>query len=169
MASILKVNTIQDATNSNTAMTIDSSGRVKTPNVIHFHVKGSGGWIDHGSSDVTFFKTSTQAVDIQTNVDSCYDASTGRFTVPSGMDGLYQFNCNLYANDSGDSSNTGRIIKNGSAWTDTFFLVANADDYSDNTIEFGWIMSLVAGDYVNIAVRNDIYASHSYWMGFFVG
>ena len=27
MASILKVNTIQDATNSNTAMTIDSSGR----------------------------------------------------------------------------------------------------------------------------------------------
>ena len=31
MASILKVNTIQDATNSNTAMTIDSSGRVLTP------------------------------------------------------------------------------------------------------------------------------------------
>ena len=31
MASILKVNTIQDATNSNTAMTIDSSGRILTP------------------------------------------------------------------------------------------------------------------------------------------
>ena len=31
MASILKVNTIQDATNSNTAMSIDSSGRVLTP------------------------------------------------------------------------------------------------------------------------------------------
>ncbi len=31
MASILKVNTIQDATNSNTAMTIDTSGRILTP------------------------------------------------------------------------------------------------------------------------------------------
>ena len=31
MASILKVNTIQDATNSTTAMTIDSSGRILTP------------------------------------------------------------------------------------------------------------------------------------------
>ena len=31
MASILKVNTIQDATNSNNAMSIDSSGRVTTP------------------------------------------------------------------------------------------------------------------------------------------
>ena len=31
MASILKVNTIQDATNSNTAMSIDTSGRILTP------------------------------------------------------------------------------------------------------------------------------------------
>ena len=31
MASIIKVNTIQDATNSNTAMTIDSSGRITEP------------------------------------------------------------------------------------------------------------------------------------------
>ena len=31
MASILKVNTIQDATNSTTAMTIDTSGRILTP------------------------------------------------------------------------------------------------------------------------------------------
>ena len=31
MASILKVNTIQDATNSTTAMTVDTAGRVLTP------------------------------------------------------------------------------------------------------------------------------------------
>ena len=31
MASILKVNTIQDATNSTTAMSIDSTGRITTP------------------------------------------------------------------------------------------------------------------------------------------
>ena len=39
MASILKVNTIQDATNSNTAMSIDSSGRVTTPARPAFSVK----------------------------------------------------------------------------------------------------------------------------------
>ena len=169
MASILKVNTIQDATNSNTALSIDSSGRVKIPNVIHFHVKGAGGWKDHGSSDTTYFITSNQAVEVQTNVGSCYDASTGRFTVPSGMDGLYQFNCHFYTNDSGDSANVGRIFKNGSVWTDTFFLTANADDFSDNSLSFSWTMSLVATDYVTIIVREDIYASHSYWTGFFVG
>ena len=168
MASTLKVNTIQH-TGGTTGMTIDSSGRVKTPNVIHFHVKGSGGWKDHGGSDTTYFMTSNQAVEVQTNVGSCYDASTGRFTVPSGMDGLYQFNCHLYTNETGDASNTGRIMKNGSAWTDTFFLHANADDYSDNSVSFSWTMSLVATDYVNVAVRNDMYASHSFWTGYFVG
>ncbi len=34
MASILKVNTIQDATNSNTAVTIDSSGNVSIPGAV---------------------------------------------------------------------------------------------------------------------------------------
>ena len=39
MASILKVNTIQDATNSNTAISVDSSGRVTTPSRPAFSVK----------------------------------------------------------------------------------------------------------------------------------
>ena len=41
MASILKVNTIQDATNSNTALSIDSSGVVTTPTRPVFRVKPS--------------------------------------------------------------------------------------------------------------------------------
>tara|TARA_B100000700_G_C14978472_1_gene825112 strand:- start:1025 stop:1534 length:510 start_codon:yes stop_codon:yes gene_type:complete len=169
MASILKVNTIQDATNSNTALSIDASGRVKTPNVINFNVTGSGAWKDHGSSDTTYFITSNQAVDIITNVGSCYDASTGRFTVPSGMDGLYQFNCHLYTNETGDSANVMKIYKNGSNWNDSFFLTANADDYSDNSLTVTWCMPLVATDYVNVIVREDIYGHHSFWNGYFVG
>ena len=65
MASTLKVNTIQH-TGGPTGMTIDSSGRVKTPNVINFNVTGSGAWKDHGDSDTTYFITSNQAVDIIT-------------------------------------------------------------------------------------------------------
>ena len=42
MASILKVNTIQDATNSNTAISVDSSGRVTTPAKPSFRAFRSG-------------------------------------------------------------------------------------------------------------------------------
>ena len=41
MASILKVNTIQDATNSTTAMSIDSSGRVSRPVRVGFKIGAS--------------------------------------------------------------------------------------------------------------------------------
>ena len=149
MTSTLKVNTIQGASNTTTtiktnggtdALTIDTSGRVKTPNVINFNVTGSGGWVDHGNSDTTYFITSNQAVDIITNVGSCYDASTGRFTVPSGMNGLYQFTCSLYTNETGDTTNVMKIYKNGSTWNDNFFLTANADDYSDNSLTVTWCM-----------------------------
>ena len=41
MASILKVNTIQDATNSNTALSIDSSGRILYPSIPHISFQGN--------------------------------------------------------------------------------------------------------------------------------
>jgi len=180
MASTLKVNTIQGASNTTTtfktnggtdAMTIDTSGRVKTPNVINFNVTGDGGWVDHGNSPTTYFKTSNQAVDIITNVGSCYDASTGRFTVPSGMDGLYQFNCSLYVNETGDTAGGyASIYKNGSDWNDNFFLYQSNDSgYPDNSIHLSWCIPLVATDYITIMVREDIYGHHSYWNGYFVG
>tara|TARA_Y100000114_G_scaffold39010_1_gene34700 strand:+ start:1288 stop:1896 length:609 start_codon:yes stop_codon:yes gene_type:complete len=43
MASILKVNTIQDATNSNTAMTIDSTGRAVRPQLPYVAVQSTDG------------------------------------------------------------------------------------------------------------------------------
>ena len=50
MASILKVNTIQDATNSNTAMTVSSTGVISEPNRPCFHVTKSA---DQSVSDAT--------------------------------------------------------------------------------------------------------------------
>ena len=161
--------TIVIKSNNTTAMTIDSSGRVLRANIIHFNVTGNDAWKDHGSSDVIYFRTANQAVDVITNVGSCFDASTGRFTVPSGMGGLYQFNCVLYTNDSGDSANVGKIYYNGSTWNDNFQIAAEYQNYGDNTLTFCWCMPLSATDYVNIAVREDIYGHHSYWNGFFIG
>ena len=161
--------TVVFKTNNTTAMTIDSSGRVKKANIIHFNVTGNDTWKDHGGSDVIYFRTANQAVDVITNVGSCFDASTGRFTVPSGMSGLYQFNCVLYTNDTGDSGNVGKIYYNGSTWNDNFQIDAEYQNYGDNTLSYSWCMPLNATDYVNIAVREDIYGHHSYWNGFFIG
>ena len=50
MASILKVNTIQDATNSNTAISVDTAGRVTTPARPAFRVCPAG---DKAIADAT--------------------------------------------------------------------------------------------------------------------
>ena len=90
MASILKVNTIQDATNSTTAMTIDSTGRVLTPARPSFSAYLSAS-VSYGSADtaqkVTFNAT-------HHNVGSHYDTSNGRFTAP--LTGVYYLSACVY-------------------------------------------------------------------------
>jgi len=88
MASILKVNTIQDATNSNTAISVDSSGRV-TRSVIPSWRVGFTSHLDISTSDlsdIAFTNTST---------NNCFlnggcTHSSGVITVP--VTGLYQIN-----------------------------------------------------------------------------
>ena len=70
MASILKVNTIQDATNSNTAVSVDSSGRVTLPQVPAFMARRTS----NQSTGVVIFDTAV------VNQGSHYDTSTGKFT-----------------------------------------------------------------------------------------
>lgn len=59
MASILKVNTIQDATNSNTAMTIDSSGNVTTSNLTVSNPLTASSGVVHGGYELIQSKVST--------------------------------------------------------------------------------------------------------------
>tara|TARA_Y100000401_G_scaffold83977_1_gene69255 strand:+ start:251 stop:757 length:507 start_codon:yes stop_codon:yes gene_type:complete len=168
MASILKVNTIQDATNSNTAMTVDSTGRILTPARPSFFVKGNGGWKDHGSSNVTYFKTSNQAVEVISNVGNHYDASTGYFTVP--VTGLYQFNVSLYTNETGDNVHYSVIWVNGSHLHNNFYIQNDVSgSYPDLSLNYSICAELTAAQYVEIRVTEDVYGFHSNWSGFLVG
>ena len=104
MTSILKVSEIQDPTNSNTALTIDSSGRVFTPQRVRFHaylnaaitttVDGVSKW----SASTTFGNNVDQIV---YNVGNGYDSSTTTFTAP--VDGLYCFTVKVMTNSAGTS------------------------------------------------------------------
>ena len=99
MASILKVNTIQDATNSNTALSVDSSGRVTTPARPFFEVRKdvnqTGITATSGNPTIITFNV------VGANVGSHFDTSTSRFTAP--VTGVYQFNFSILLQDIGNS------------------------------------------------------------------
>mgnify|MGYP003138497888 FL=1 len=168
-------------TNNTTAMTVDSSGnttvsqnltvsgsQILTPARPSFFVKGNGGWVDHGGSVVTYFKTSNQAVEVISNVGSHYDASTGRFTVP--VTGLYQFNVSLYMNNTGDAVHYAVIYVDGSHLHNNFMIYQNADSgYPDNSLNFSMSAQLTASQYVEIKVTEDVYGFHSNWHGYLIG
>ena len=100
MASILKVNTIQDATNSTTAISVDTAGRVTTPARPFFEVRKSGNQTgitanSNGSAAIITFNV------VGSNVGSHFDTSTSRFTAP--VTGVYQFNFGILLQDVGNS------------------------------------------------------------------
>lgn len=83
-ATNLEVTTIKDKTNSNTAMSIDTSGRVTTPQLPFFHVikSNSGGSIS--VNGIITFDSPT------TNQGNHWNTSGNYFLVP--VAGVYQFN-----------------------------------------------------------------------------
>jgi hypothetical protein len=95
MASILKVNTIQDATNSNTAMTIDSSGRVLTAvrPAFRVHTNNSSHFgQDHGDTtyDTNYLTPIPTFPDANTTTELNVGGGTLTFeTHPAGNGGKY--------------------------------------------------------------------------------
>ena len=98
MASILKVNTIQDATNSTTSMTIDSTGRILTPARPAFYAitAASNGWVEqtHDTYDNAMVLGATRY-----NVGTCYNTSNYKFTAP--ITGTYYFYAQAYTSQNG--------------------------------------------------------------------
>ena len=87
MASTIGVDTIQNATSGTTGMTINSTGRVTTPNKVAFYAVGNN----------NAYVTTTPIVvpDVRYNFGSGYDNSNGRFTCPVGGAGLYSFHLHM--------------------------------------------------------------------------
>lgn len=95
MTSILKVTEIQDPTNSNTALEIDSSGRVTHPQKPYVFVaieQGTAGWLAHASNDAIKFNT---VIEGDSNL---FDTSTHKFTCPVG--GLYLITYSIHSNST---------------------------------------------------------------------
>ena len=88
-ATNLEVTTIKDKTNSNTAMTIDTSGNVS------IKVAGSHAFVDFGGP-TSYTNLSAGVIpfdNIVENIGNDYNTSTSKYTCP--VDGLYQVSCHM--------------------------------------------------------------------------
>ena len=103
MSSILKVSEIQDPTNNNSALTIDSSGRVLTPARPAFRAekRASNQTYSGGQPKVTF---EHEAFDIGSN----YDTSNSRFVAP--VSGVYFFQSILRFVGDGNTLDYGKVM-----------------------------------------------------------
>ena len=170
MASILKVNTIQDATNSNTAMSIDSTGRILTP--------ARPSWFAYTTSHVT----STGNIVFDTavyNVGSHYDTSNGRFTAP--LTGVYMiaFKCLI---TTPNNSTSVKLYIDGNQYAGTSQEAANMGTYGKLAGQSAGyyvgqggtvLVQMTAGEYANmyatIAGDADLHSGYTSWAGCLLG
>lgn len=152
--STLKVGTIQDHQNSNTAISIDSSGRILTPARPAFRAYASGNFdqanwqLSGGVPPIVVFPT--KSYDIGGN----YNTGNGKFTVP--LTGLYHFDVNLYVSGMDNSAN----------WIATYIHVSGAQasrtivDQQGGNYGAPWLsdnLQLTAGQEVSVhlGIEND--------------
>ncbi len=147
-ATNLEVTTIKDKTNSNTAMSIDTSGRVTTPTRPAFHVRLSS------SSGATGVQGNLVFDEEDFDIGNNYDTSNGRFTAP--IAGIYFFSFDsLVSNSSGSqlpANNYTRVrfLKNGSSGSFSQYSYNYSGSAQYNTINRIDCIQLSASDYIQV-------------------
>ena len=165
--SILRVDQIQHS-NGTAALTIDSSGRVVSPNIPAFCAGSTQNTHTTNVSAVLDFATAT------INIGGHYNTGTYRFTAP--ISGVYYFHSTIYTQQGGL---TGSICwrKNGAQYgisdNDAIFLKASGIT-PDHTIGSSIMLSLAVNDYIDLCVRAgnpnlQWYGTHSWFMGYLIG
>ena len=120
-------------------MRIDSAGRVTMPYQPSFIAYYATTTNLSGSSTVIFTHT-------RINRGSHYSTSSGRFTAP--VSGVYQFNYAVRSSTSQAYCRT-RLYKNGATYS---IMEAGHAFNNSSHYQYSTVMSLAAGDYVNVNV-----------------
>ena len=149
--STLKVGTIQDHTNSITAITIDSAGRVNQPAKPAFRARYDQSAQGGVQGTIVF---NTEDYDIGGN----YNTSNGRFTAPIAGIYQFQFDALVSENSSGamladNSPIAVHFTKNGAegVWSQrVYHRISGATQF--NTMTKIDNIQLNATDYVNVVV-----------------
>jgi len=160
MSSVLKVDAIQN-TAGTSALTIDSGGRILKPTTPHFHVTKTDGHVGANATIVWNNKVR--------DTETAYNTSTGQYTIPSGLTGLWWFGI------CGMSYNTGYIELSIQVNSTITFSARNE---SANNAKSCAIMTVgyyaTAGDVLSIHTQgsSSMYGTgspYAYWTGYFIG
>ena len=133
MSSILKVSEIQDPTNGNSALTIDSSGRVLQPAKPAFFVYKNTGNYQWGGG-VAQFDT------IEIDTDNGWDNTNYRYVFP--VSGVWWIN--VIWHNTTNQQTSGFLRKNGSNYM--FAYQANDGGGREGTMNISVLMQVNAGD-----------------------
>jgi hypothetical protein len=142
----LDLATIKDSTGTNTAMTIDSSGRILTPANPKFSVYQSVA-ISNSGGDYTSTATSDVPFDTEEfDVGNCVAISSGAATFTAPVTGYYQFNLMVKMDSTAGSTTVSSYLDVNGA------LVDNASNLSYRNIE-----DVQGGGYVTLSTSALIY------------
>ena len=146
--STLKVGTIQDHTNSNTAITIDNSGKVAMPNSSGF-VPEFVAWSVQKNGNMTIANGTQTQVTWQTeNFDTHNAFASNAFTVPSGQGGYYNVGFFVNWKDTWTAQIIHYIRVNSSVKA-TFMERKEGNEMGEGGSQ---ILQVNAGDVIDIAV-----------------
>lgn len=152
MASILKVDTIQQTSGTN-AMSIDSSGRPTFPNRPAFEAWYTGSNMTINSGSNAGFICNNVEQQGGTN----YSTATGKFTVP--ITGIYFFalQSNVYSVTANNYTRHG-VTFNGTGFsTDEQHILGywTVGDTGDHTLNSSFVRKLTAGDTLQPFIRTE--------------
>ena len=149
MTSILKVSEIQDPTNSNTALEIDTSGRVTMPARPAFRVKFDSDANPINVSQITEVDWNTYG-SVDFDIGSNFDLTNNKYVVP--VTGLYQVNIQV-ATASVEAS-TGVYLYLGVNGANLY--MGALDDPQGGgfcTSRYSGLFSFSANDELNVSIR----------------